>query len=85
MSLTIDPDEAGVDREAVRRALEAENLEARPVWKPMHLQPVFADCGAIGGAVAADLFDRGLCLPSGSNLSESDLARIVATIRHCLH
>jgi dTDP-4-amino-4,6-dideoxygalactose transaminase len=81
--LTIDPAQFGVDRETVRLALEAENIEARPVWKPMHLQPVFAGCESVGGAVAEDLFERGLCLPSGSNLTEADLARVVAVIRRC--
>ncbi len=82
--LTVDPRLLGVDREAIRLALEAENIEARPVWKPMHLQPVFRDCDVTGGTVAADLFDRGLCLPSGSSLTETDLARIVATIRRAI-
>jgi dTDP-4-amino-4,6-dideoxygalactose transaminase len=79
--LTIDPAEFGADREQVRLALEAENIEARPVWKPMHLQPVFAACEAVGGAVAEDLFERGLCLPSGSNLSEAELQRVVEVVR----
>ncbi len=83
--LTIDPEEFGADRERVRLALEAEDIEARPVWKPMHLQPVFAGCEAIGGAVAEDLFARGLCLPSGSNLTEPDLERVVSEIRSCAH
>lgn len=75
-TLTINPAEFGADREAVRIALEAQNIEARPVWKPMHLQPVFEGCECIGGEVAEDLFKRGLCLPSGSNLTEADLERI---------
>jgi pyridoxal phosphate-dependent aminotransferase EpsN len=79
--LTIDPDFFGADREAIRLALEAENIEARPVWKPMHLQPVFAGCDTIGGTVAETLFRHGLCLPSGSDLSEVDLERIVDVIR----
>ncbi len=79
----IDPKKFGVDREAVRLALEAENIEARPVWKPMHLQPVFAGCEVFGGAVAEDLFTHGLCLPSGSNLSEADLQRVVDVVGRC--
>ncbi|HEX8694184.1 MAG TPA: aminotransferase class I/II-fold pyridoxal phosphate-dependent enzyme [Longimicrobium sp.] len=79
--LTIDPAEFGADREAVRLALEAEDIEARPVWKPMHLQPVFAGRPCVGGAVAEDLFARGLCLPSGSSLTRSDLERIVDIVR----
>ncbi len=80
-TLTIDPAQFGTDRESVRLALESVNIEARPVWKPMHLQPVFAGCETIGGTVAAALFARGLCLPSGSNLSEVELERVSATIR----
>jgi pyridoxal phosphate-dependent aminotransferase EpsN len=75
--LTLDPGEFGADREAVRLALAASAIEARPIWKPMHLQPVFADCDVVGGAVAEGIFERGLCLPSGSNLREEDLARVV--------
>jgi dTDP-4-amino-4,6-dideoxygalactose transaminase len=78
--LTLDPLEHGVDREAVRLALEAENIEARPVWKPMHLQPVFARYPVIGGAVAESLFADGLCLPSGSNLKQDDLERVVEAV-----
>ena len=62
-------------------ALEAENIESRPLWKPMHLQPVFKQCRTRGGAVSADLFNRGLCLPSGNNLTEGDLERIVGLFR----
>src|SRR5260370_33111041 len=80
--LTIEPREFGVDREALRVALEAENIEARPVWKPMHLQPVFARFQHVGGTVAEDLFARGLCPPSGSSLSTGDLDRIVRVVRH---
>jgi dTDP-4-amino-4,6-dideoxygalactose transaminase len=79
--LTIDPDQLGVDREMIRQALERRNIETRPVWKPMHLQPIFAGCEAVGGAVAEELFDQGLCLPSGSNLTDSDLERVVVAFR----
>ena len=79
--ILVDPRAFGMDREAIRLALEAENIEARPVWKPMHLQPVFAECAKFGGAVAEDLFARGLCLPSGSNLTEADLERVVGIVR----
>ncbi|MBD0260775.1 MAG: DegT/DnrJ/EryC1/StrS family aminotransferase, partial [Cytophagales bacterium] len=72
----------GVTRETVRLALAEDNIEARPLWKPMHLQPVFAQYPYYGtGHVAEDLFNRGLCLPSGSNLSEEDLDRIVRIVR----
>ncbi|MFP3938666.1 MAG: DegT/DnrJ/EryC1/StrS family aminotransferase [Thermoanaerobaculia bacterium] len=79
--LTVDPDAFGADREAIRAALEADDIEARPVWKPMHLQPAFAGCEVVGGAVAEELFDRGLCLPSGSNLSDEDRERVVDGVR----
>jgi pyridoxal phosphate-dependent aminotransferase EpsN len=79
----IDPTHFGVDREAVRLALERENIEARPVWKPMHAQPVFASCDRFGGEVADDLFARGLCLPSGSNLSVADRQRVIEIVRGC--
>jgi pyridoxal phosphate-dependent aminotransferase EpsN len=75
--IQIDPAVAGATREDVRLALEAEDIEARPVWKPMHLQPVFSEARCFGGDVAAGLFDRGLCLPSGSNLKEDDQQRVV--------
>jgi len=79
--ITIDPAAFGADREAVRLALEAVNIEARPVWKPMHLQPVFAGCERVGGAVAEELFARGLCLPSGSSLTDADLGRVAQVVR----
>lgn len=79
--LTIDPQLAGVDRETVRLHLESLDIESRPVWKPMHLQPVFARFESYGGQVSAGLFERGLCLPSGSSLSESDRARVVEGVR----
>jgi len=81
--LTLAPDLFGADRDVVRRALEAENIEARPVWMPMHLQPVFASCRVRGGEVSADLFAHGLCLPSGSDLRASDIDRIASIVRSC--
>jgi len=75
--ILVDPAAFGADRETLRLALAAENIEARPVWKPMHLQPVFAGCPCHGGAVAEELFARGLCLPSGSNLTPEDRERVV--------
>jgi dTDP-4-amino-4,6-dideoxygalactose transaminase len=82
--LTIDPGLAGVDREAVRRHLRRRGIEARPVWKPMHLQPVFAGHRALGGAVAEELFDRGLCLPSGSSLTSPEQEEICDEVRAAL-
>jgi dTDP-4-amino-4,6-dideoxygalactose transaminase len=80
-TLTIDPADFGNDRESVRQALEAANIEARPAWKPMHMQPVYSHHEVYGGGVAEDLFNRGLCLPSGSSLSESDRSRVVEVLR----
>lgn len=82
--ITIDPKAAGTDREKVRLALAAENIEARPVWKPMHLQPVFKGTRCFGGSVSERLFRDGLCLPSGSNLTVADLERVAAAVRKCL-
>ncbi|HVY27458.1 MAG TPA: aminotransferase class I/II-fold pyridoxal phosphate-dependent enzyme [Polyangiaceae bacterium] len=79
----IDPQRFGVDRERVRLALEAENIESRALWKPMHLQPVFRDAPRVGGAVSEALFRDGLCLPSGSSLREADRERIIALVRRC--
>ena len=122
--ILITPEEFEVDRETVRLALEAENIEARPVWKPMHMQPVFRigelrDLGikneeelatdshrhtrtgnisrkgtkaqngknykarVVGGEVAEDLFNRGLCLPSGTAMTEGNLNRVIETILNC--
>jgi dTDP-4-amino-4,6-dideoxygalactose transaminase len=78
--ILVDPDEAGADRESIRLALEAEDIESRPLWKPMHLQPFFADAPMVGGDVSAGLFHRGLCLPSGSALTEEDQARVVEIV-----
>lgn len=74
--IIIDQAQFGASREDVRLALEAHNIEARPLWKPLHLQPIFVGCRTRGGDVAASLFDRGLCLPSGSSLSIADLERV---------
>jgi len=79
--ILISPEEFGVDREVVRMNLEEHNIESRPVWKPLHLQPVFRDCRVRGGAVAEQLFDLGLCLPSGTAMTEEDLTRVVSVIR----
>jgi len=68
--ILLDENRLGVGPTQVREHLEAHNIEARPVWKPMHLQPAYRGCRVIGGPVAAELFKRGLCLPSGSSLSE---------------
>jgi dTDP-4-amino-4,6-dideoxygalactose transaminase len=84
-TLTVDPALCGVDREKIRCDLEEQGIEARPVWKPMHLQPVFAHYERIGGAVSEQLFENGLCLPSGSNLTAGDLGRVVDCFRTATH
>jgi len=81
--MLIAPEAFGTDSEAVRMALEGENIESRPVWKPMHIQPVFRGCRVVGGSVAEDLFERGLCLPSGTQLSRKEQDRVIETIRKC--
>lgn len=78
--VTIDPDRFGADREEIRLALEALDVESRPTWKPMHLQPVFAGATVIGGSAAAAVFDRGLCLPSGSRLRAEDVDMITDVV-----
>jgi dTDP-4-amino-4,6-dideoxygalactose transaminase len=69
----------------IRIALEKVNIESRPLWKPMHLQPVFKDAPYYGTTIGEDLFNRGLCLPSGSNLSENDLGKICQIVNHTLN
>ena len=77
----IDPAVFGADTHAVREALEAENIEARPVWKPMHLQPVFKTARVVGGSVSERLFAQGLCLPSGTAMTDADLDRVCGIVR----
>lgn len=80
--IVIDPKQKnGYTREQLRLQLEKENIESRPLWKPMHLQPIFADCPYYGGTVAEQLFENGLCLPSGSNLSDDDRNRIQTVLQ----
>ena len=76
----IDPVAARSDRTAVMNALQQQRIESRPAWKPMHLQPVFAGNESVGGTVAAEIFDRGLCLPSGSSLTDDDQSRVIEAI-----
>lgn len=82
-TLTVNRKLLGTSREDLRLYFEAAEIEARPVWKPMHMQPVFQDCERIGGGVAQQLFEDGLCLPSGSALSEDELSRVVAIFKRC--
>ena len=80
-ALTIDAEVAGVDRETVRLHLRSAGIEARPVWKPMHLQPLFAGARLLGGTAATEAFARGLCLPSGSSLTDAQQEHVIETTR----
>lgn len=77
----IDEKAFGASRDELIAALAKEDIESRPVWKPMHLQPVFADCARFGGAVSEDLFARGICLPSTSSMTEAEQRRVVDAVR----
>jgi len=80
-AVTISPeDTGGLTRETIRLELEKQHIESRPLWKPMHLQPIFADAPYYGGTCCEQLFENGLCLPSGSNLNDQDFERIFSTL-----
>ena len=78
--ILVEPSLFGATREDLRLRLEALDIESRPVWKPMHLQPAFRNCGARGGEVAERLFKQGLCLPSGSGLTDTERERVIEGI-----
>lgn len=82
--MLLSPTESGSTPEQIRLALEAENIESRPVWKPMHRQPVFKHCRIRGGGVSERLFEQGLCLPSGTAMTDADQDRVVGIIRRTL-
>jgi dTDP-4-amino-4,6-dideoxygalactose transaminase len=79
--ILINPDIAGFSREDLRLKMEAENIETRPLWKPMHLQPVFANTPFYGNGTSEKLFEQGLCLPSGSSLTDDDIYRVIYCIK----
>ncbi|GLW33084.1 aminotransferase class I/II-fold pyridoxal phosphate-dependent enzyme [Actinoplanes regularis] len=79
--LLIDAEKFGATRDQILAGLQRANIEGRPTWKPMHLQPAYQDCVMRGGTVSAGLFHRGLCLPSGSALTGHDRERVVAAVR----
>ncbi len=81
--MMLEPTLFGTDREAVRRALEAAGMESRPAWKPLHLQPAFRDASFAGGRMAAQLFEQGLCLPSGGAMTPAEQARVIEVVRSC--
>ncbi len=78
--ILVDPAVAGKTREDIRLAMDAADIETRPLWKPMHLQPVFANAPAYTDGVSERLFDNGLCLPSGSSLTDADIERVAEII-----
>jgi dTDP-4-amino-4,6-dideoxygalactose transaminase len=78
--ITVDPQRLGTTREEIRLHLESRNIESRPVWKPMHLQPVFRSCRVRGGDVGRRLFEQGLCLPSGSGLTAAEQALVIEAV-----
>ncbi len=83
-TVLIDPEKTGgMTRETLRLAMEAQNIESRPLWKPMHMQPIFKNYPYFGNGVSEKLFENGLCLPSGSNLGDADRARIKAVLQDC--
>jgi dTDP-4-amino-4,6-dideoxygalactose transaminase len=83
-TITIDPARSnGVTREQVRLTLDSENIESRPLWKPMHLQPVFQEARAYVNGVSDDLFEKGLCLPSGTAMTNEELLRVCSLIKSC--
>ena len=84
-TILVDPEKSGVTREDIRLELEKENIEARPLWKPMHLQPIFREYPYYGSDVSEMLFKNGLCLPSGSNLTHDNLTIIMDCIRRKLN
>ncbi|MBN2613909.1 MAG: aminotransferase class I/II-fold pyridoxal phosphate-dependent enzyme [Bacteroidales bacterium] len=84
-TILINPDETGITREILQEKLEMENIETRPLWKPMHLQPVFSGCPAYLNGVSEKLFNNGLCLPSGSGLSKREKQIIINAILKCIH
>jgi dTDP-4-amino-4,6-dideoxygalactose transaminase len=83
LSTVLVNEDSGVSRETIILALEKQNIESRPLWKPMHLQPVFEDAPFYGNGTSEKLFKDGLCLPSGSNLAPEDLERVVHIISTC--
>jgi dTDP-4-amino-4,6-dideoxygalactose transaminase len=82
--LYLDPAECASSPRALMRALEEDDIESRPVWRPMHTQPLFADAPRVGGMVAERLYDTGICLPSSSSLGESDQDRVISRLRQAL-
>lgn len=81
--LTVNPKQAGTNCEKIRKALEKQNIESRPIWKPMHLQPIFREAEYHGRGICDRLFRDGLCLPSGSGMSDAERERVIEVFRGC--
>ncbi|MGZ5245415.1 MAG: DegT/DnrJ/EryC1/StrS family aminotransferase [Bacteroidia bacterium] len=81
-TILVDP-KSGVTREDIRLALETENIESRPLWKPMHMQPVFANSPFFGDGTSEKLFENGLCIPSGSNITDEELSSVANKVKSC--
>jgi dTDP-4-amino-4,6-dideoxygalactose transaminase len=80
-AILVDSDKTGgITREDIRIALEKENIECRPLWKPMHMQPIYSKSIFFGSGICEKLFEQGLCLPSGSNLSDEEFGRIFSVL-----
>jgi dTDP-4-amino-4,6-dideoxygalactose transaminase len=79
--IVVNPEQTGFTREELRLAMEQENIETRPLWKPMHLQPVYANTPYYGNDTCERLFDDGLCLPSGSSLTDDDITRVIEVVK----
>ena len=80
-TILVESKQAGKTRETIRLALEADNIESRPLWKPMHLQPVYAEAPFYGSNISEELFDKGLCLPSGPTLTDEDIQRVIEVVK----
>ncbi|AYA37252.1 aminotransferase class I/II-fold pyridoxal phosphate-dependent enzyme [Hymenobacter oligotrophus] len=83
-TILLRPEHTNLSPEEVRQHLETHNIEARPLWKPLHLQPLFAGCATYGGSVCEDLFNRGLCLPSGSAMTDAHVRRVISALKEIL-
>ncbi len=79
--MLVDPEKSGTDYEALRQKFDAANIETRPLWKPMHMQPVYAHAPFYGNGTSEKIFSQGLCLPSGSSLTDEDIARVVEVLK----
>jgi dTDP-4-amino-4,6-dideoxygalactose transaminase len=83
-TILVNPKKAGTNRLILQAELEKHNIESRPLWKPMHLQPVFASCPSYTNGLSEEYFNTGLCLPSGSNMAEKDIDRVIDVFIKCL-